>query len=149
MRSVITLLAAGVLSVSASAGINSQDLSQWLPELPPFTHAPRADRGRHLEKWLPHVRPTMSVAQVLVMLGHPDWGVTTRGKARWLVNPKSGVLRYSAGYRDGSKGLDRVIHIHFDEEARVKRIVDNGVITATGPRVLLPGPLPTGVPWRP
>src|SRR5918993_246027 len=121
---VLCLFAAVVLLVQpASGGINSTDLTQWLPELPPFSLVKHSNRARHLDFWSQHVHPRMSVAQVLVLLGHPDWGVDSRGRIRWAINPKEGVLQYSATGRDAYKGGGRVLHIHFDEEARVKRIV--------------------------
>jgi hypothetical protein len=149
MRAFCLFAAVLFLGQPASAKINSTDLSQWLPELPPFSLVRDSHRARHLDYWMQHVHPGMSVTQVLVLLGHPDWGVDSRGRLRWVVNPKSGVLQYSASGRDVYKGGGRVIHVHFDEQARVKRIVENGVITALGRRTLLPDPLPHGVWWRP
>jgi hypothetical protein len=149
MRALSLVAALLFLSETSQAKLNSTDLSQWLPELPPFSIVQHPNRSRHLDYWMQHVRPGMSVAQVLVMLGHPDWGVNSRGRLRWALNPKAGVLQYSASGRDAYKGGGRVIRIHFDEQARVKRIVDNGVITAEAPRALLPDPLPRGVWWRP
>jgi hypothetical protein len=149
MRALCLLAAVLCLAQPASGKINSSDLSQWLPELPPYSRVPDKNRARHLDYWMQHVHPGMSVAQVLVLLGQPDWGVTTRGKLRWVVDPKSGVLQYSAAIRGDFKSSGRVIRIHFDGDARVKRIVENGVTTAKGRRVLLPDPLPRGVWWRP
>jgi hypothetical protein len=149
MRVLCVFAALLCLANPVSARINSSDLSQWLPELPPFSLVRDGNRARHLDYWMQHIQPGMSVAQVLVMLGQPDWGVDSRGRLRWVINPKSGVLQYSASGREAYKGSGRVIHVHFDGQARVKRIVENGVITAQGRRALLPDPLTRGVWWRP
>ena len=145
MTALCLLASVFALACPAFGKVNSTELTQWLPELPPFSHSPDTNRARHLAEWMPHVHPGMSVTQVLVLLGPPDWGVTTRGKLRWVVDPRTGVLQYSANGRGDFKGNGRQIRIHFDTDARVKRIEENGVIVAKGRRALLPEPLPHGV----
>lgn len=144
MKALCSALAALLLtSFSASAKINSSDLSGWLPPLPAETHGQFRSRSANLAEWIPNVKTGMSVAQVLVMLGDPDWGITPKGRLRWSVDPRTGVLRYTV------KGKNpRVVDFVFDSNARVKRIVENGVILTKGRRVLLPDPLPHGVFWR-
>ena len=132
-------------SFSASAKINSADLSAWLPSLPAETRGHSVSRSAHLRSWIPRVEPGMSVAQVIVLLGNPDWGVTPKGRVRWSVDPRTGVLRYSMASGNGGT---RVMDFHFNAESRVKRIVENGVIVSKGRRLILPDPLPRGVFWR-
>lgn len=134
---VALLLAA----LPASAKINSTDLSQWLPALPVKGEVQSQSRPAHLAEWIPKVKPGMAVTQVLVMLGNPDWGYIAKGKLRWAASPREGVLRYTVS-------KDCVVDYVFDNDARVKRIVENGVIVARGRRLLLPDPLPHGVFWR-
>jgi hypothetical protein len=147
MRFLCLFATLSCLASSASAMVNSCDLSAWLPELPPFSHA-RGSRVQHVDRWLRHVHPGMSIAQVLVELGPPDWGISHRGRLRWAVDPRDGVLQYSAGGTGNARSATRPIRIYFDSQARVKRIEDNGVTIAQGRRVLLPDPLPRGVWWR-
>lgn len=145
MKALCSAIAALLLtSLSASAKINSSDLSGWLPPLPVETKAHSQSRSAHLRSWLPRVETGMSAAQVIVLLGNPDWGITPKGKVRWSVDPRSGILRYTSK----AAGSIRVTDFHFDSNSRVKRIVENGVIVSKGRRMLLPDPLPHGVFWR-
>lgn len=144
MKALCSAIAALLLtSFSASAKINSIDISEWLPKLPAETHGQHRSRSAHLAQWIPRVDMGMSVTQVTVMLGDPDWGVTPKGKLRWAVDPRKGVLRYSI---NGAN--PRVVDFVFDSNARIKRIEENGVIVEKGRRMLLPDPLPRGVFWR-
>jgi hypothetical protein len=148
MRALCFALIALCSSGPAWGRINSTSVEAWLPSLPPFTHGGHLSRAEHLAEWLPRVHVGMSVAQVVVLLGNPDWGLTPRGKLRWAANPKAGIIRYSAGGSPEGKLGGRVVDFWFNNQAQVERIVDNGVIVAQAPRILLPEPLPHGVWWR-
>jgi outer membrane protein assembly factor BamE (lipoprotein component of BamABCDE complex) len=149
MRVLCALTALLCLAESAAAKVNSADLTQWLPELPPYTNVSKRQQARELDHWLQHVHPGMSVSQVIVLMGKPDWGVDHHGRLRWVIDPKDGAVQYSSSGRDGYKSGDRKVRIYFDSQARVKRIEDNGVVIAKGRRAFLPDPLPRGVWWRP
>ncbi len=149
MRVFCALAALLSLAGSSTAKVNSIDISAWLPELPPFTHVSKRQQARELDHWLRHVEPGMSVAQVVVLLGKPDWGVDKRGRLRWAIDPREGAVQYTGTGGGDYKGGARTVRIYFDEQARVKRIEDDGVVVAKARRAFLPDPLPRGVWWRP
>jgi len=136
-------------AASADLDINTTNLSQWLPKLPPYTNVTKREEQREMGYWLQYVHPGMSIAQVLALMGKPDWGVDRRGRLRWAINPKEGAVQYTGNGRNDYKGGERTVRIFFDNQARVKRIEDNGVVVARGRRLILPDPLRHGVWWRP
>jgi hypothetical protein len=147
MKTICIAFALLTTACSALAERGQADLRAWLPELPPQSTLTPERRAGHLRKWLPEVHPGMGVSTVLVMLGAPDWGVNTRGRIQWWLDPKKGVLRYSETTRGGDA---RVVRIYFDTDARVKTIEQNGkVIARIHKWSIWNRPLPRGVFWRP
>ena len=148
MRVFCALAALLSLAGTPTAKFNSTDISQWLPELPPYTNVSKRQQARELDRWLQHVEPGMSVAQVIVLLGKPDWGVDKRGRLRWAIDPRDGAVQYTGTGGGDYKGGERKVRIYFDTDARVKRIEDSGVVVARARGSFLHDPLPRGVWWR-
>ena len=149
MRTICFVIAALATVCSSLAERGQADLTAWLPELPPESILGTRGRARHVRQWLPEVHPGMSVATVIVLLGVPDWGVNTRGRLQWWLDPKDGVLRYSIADRGSWKGGESVVEIYFDPNARVKTIRENGHVIAKAPPNYWNRPLRRGVFWRP
>ena len=147
-RLALTLIAITAFALPASARNHGSNLADWLPELPVKNVDSPAKRAERIREWLPDVKPGMSVTQVLVFLGIPDWGAAKKGGYQWWLPPTKGVFRYSYSRSGRSPGEDSVTLIHFDSDARVTRIETNGAVIAVAPPTFFHRPLPRGVFWR-
>lgn len=123
-----------------SAEPKRANLSKWFGSPPPpdtrYSEAQLRASWERVEENLSQVQPGMSIAEVLKKLGNPDWKIDTRGRTVW-VSPKDGVLQYTRLFGDhsSSKGFLRHIHIFFDADAKVEKVLKNGPsIFASPPR---------------
>ena len=127
-----------LIGSAMSAEPKRANLSKWFGSPPePGTRYSEADlraSWARVEKNLKQVRPGMGIAEVLNKLGSPDWRINTRGRNVW-VSPKDGILQYTrlSGDYSPERAPLRHVHVFFDADARVEKVVKNGRSLFTSP----------------